>query len=113
MFGFCNTCNDVAKYSNDKGTRKEKPLIDFIADSNNSYLDIEDISFSSNMLEILEALPKDDLSLIMLKYQENYSDEDLATYLNLTVEKVRKKEIEILTLLKNNDNIKVMRKKCD
>lgn len=102
---------DVAKYSNNKGTRKEKPLIDFIADSNNSYLDIEDISFSSNMLEILETLPKDDLSLIMLKYQENYSDEELAYYLNLTVDEVRKKEIEILTLLKNNDSIKVMRKK--
>ena len=102
---------DVAKYSNNKGTRKEKPLIDFIADSNNSYLDIEDISFSSNMLEILETLPKDDLSLIMLKYQENYSDEELAYYLNLTVDEVRKKEIEVLTLLKNNDSIKVMRKK--
>ena len=102
---------DVAKYSNNKGTRKEKPLIDFIADSNNSYLDIEDISFSSNMLEILETLPKDDLSLIMLKYQENYSDEELAYYLNLTVDEVRKKEIEILTLLKSNDSIKVMRKK--
>ena len=86
-------------------------MIDFIADSNNSYLNIEDISFSSNMLEILETLPKDDLSLIMLKYQENYSDEELAYYLNLTVDEVRKKEIEILTLLKSNDSIKVMRKK--
>lgn len=102
---------DVAKYSNDKGTRKEKTLIDFITESNNSDLDLEDASFSSNMLEILETLPKDDLSLIMLKYQENYDDEELASYLNLTVDEVRKKEIEILTLLKNNDNIKVIRKK--
>ena len=43
----------------------------------------------------------------------NNSDEELTCYLNLTVDEVRKKEIEILTLLKNNDNIKVMRKKCD
>ena len=41
----------------------------------------------------------------------NNSDEELAYYLNLTVDEVRKKEIEILTLLKNNDSIKVMRKK--
>ena len=41
----------------------------------------------------------------------NNSDEELTCYLNLTVDEVRKKEIEILTLLKNNDSIKVMRKK--
>ena len=46
----------------------------------------------------------------MLKYQENYSDDELISHFNLTLDEVKQKEIEILSLLKNNDNVKVLRK---
>ena len=100
-----------AKYSRDKGTRKEKSKIDYIADPNNPYEKAENTTFSSDMMQVLSTLSPEDLSLIVLKYQENYNDDDLANYFNLTIDEIRQKEIEILSLLKNNNKIKVMKKK--
>ena len=99
-----------AKYSRDKGTKKEKSKIDYIADPDNPYKKAENTSFSSDMMQVLATLSPEDLSLIMLKYQENYNDDDLANHFNLTIDEIRQKEIEILSLLKNNNKIKVMKK---
>ena len=99
-----------AKYSRDKGTKKEKSKIDYIADPDNPYKKAENTTFSSDMMQVLSTLSPEDLSLIVLKYQENYNDDDLANYFNLTIDEIRQKEIEILSLLKNNNKIKVMKK---
>ena len=99
-----------AKYSNDRGTRNEKSRIDYISDSKNQYDYEENTSFSSDMMKVLSSLSPEDLSFIMLKYQENYSDDELASYFNLTFDELKQKESEILYLLKNNDNVKVLRK---
>ena len=107
------TSLDDAKYLNDKGTRKEKSKLDYIADTNNSFKDNESNSFSSNMMKVLSTLSSEDLSFVMLKYQENYSDEELAQYFNLTLNEVSQKENEIISLLKNNDNVKVLIKSKD
>ena len=101
---------DDAKYSSDKGTRKEKSRIDYISDPNNPYETVKNTSFSSDMMKVLSSLSPEDLSLIMLKYQENYSDEDLSNHFNLTLDEIKQKEIEILSLLKNDDGVKVLRK---
>lgn len=101
---------DDAKYSSDKGTRKEKSRIDYISDPNNPYETTENTSFSSDMMKVLSSLSPKDLSLIMLKYQENYNDEDLSNHFNLTLDEIKQKEIEILSLLKNDDGVKVLRK---
>ncbi len=101
---------DDAKYSSDKGTRKEKSRIDYISDPNNQYETAKNTSFISDMMKVLSSLSPEDLSLIMLKYQENYSDEDLSNHFNLTLDEIKQKEIEILSLLKNDDDVKVLRK---
>lgn len=101
---------DDAKYSSDKGTRKEKSRIDYISDPNNPYETAKNTSFSSDMMKVLSSLSPENLSLIMLKYQENYSDEDLSNHFNLTLDEIKQKEIEILSLLKNDDGVKVLRK---
>ena len=101
---------DDAKYSSDKGTRKEKSRIDYISDPNNPYETAKNTSFSSDMMKVLSSLSPEDLSLIMLKYQESYSDEDLSNHFNLTLDEIKQKEIEILSLLKNDDGVKVLRK---
>lgn len=101
---------DDAKYSSDKGTRKEKSRIDYISDPNNPYETAKNTLFSSDMMKVLSSLSPEDLSLIMLKYQENYSDEDLSNHFNLTLDEIKQKEIEILSLLKNDDGVKVLRK---
>ena len=67
-------------------------------------------SFSSDMMKVLSSLSSEDLALIMLKYQENYNDEDLANYFNLTIDEIKEKEIGILSLLKNNNNVKTIKK---
>ncbi len=102
--------NDV-EYSNDRGTRKEKLRIDYLADPDNPYEKTENTSFSSDMMQVLSTLSSEDLSLVMLKYQENYSDDDLANHFNLTIDEINQKEIEILSLLKNNDNVKSLKKR--
>lgn len=99
-----------AKYSSDKGAKSETSRLDYIADPNNPYEKAENISFSSDMMRVLSSLSSEDLSFIMLKYQENYSDDDLANHFNLTLDGVKQKEIEILSLLKNNDHVKVLRR---
>ncbi len=99
-----------AKYSSDKGTKKEKSRIDYITYSKKQHEKAENTSFSQNMMKVLLSLSPEDLSLIMLKYQENYSDDELTSYFNLTLDEIKQKEMEILSLLKNNDNVKVLRK---
>lgn len=102
--------NNLSLDDYDEGTRNKNLKIDYVADHNNPYERLEKTAFSSNMLEILSNLPTDDLKLIILKYQENYSDDEIASYFNLTVNEIKEKEIKILSLLKNNDNIKEMKK---
>ena len=102
---------DDAKYKSDKGTKKEKSRIEYIPDQQNQYDSIEESSFSSKMMEVLSTLPKEDLSFIMLKFQENYSDEELSDYFNLPLDEIKEKEVRILSLLKDNENIKLLKKK--
>ncbi len=102
---------DDYKYSNDRGTVKGKTRLDYIADPVNPYEKSENISFSQEMMQILSTLSSENLSFIMLKYQENYDDNDLANHFNLTINEIKQKETEILSLLKNNHNAKLMRKK--
>ena len=101
---------DDAKYSSDKGTRKEKSRIDYIADLNNPYENTENVSFSSDMMNVLSSLSQEDLSLIMLKYQEDYNDDELAEYFHLSIDEIKEKEYSILLMLKNSDSIKIMKK---
>ncbi len=101
---------DDAKYSSDKGTRKEKSRIDYIADPNNPFQNTENVSFSSDMMKVLLSLSQEDLLLIMLKYQENYNDDELAEYFHLSIDEIKEKEYSILLMLKNNDSIKIMKK---
>ena len=99
---------DDSRYKDDKGTRKEKARIESIADQNNPY-EKKQSSLSSNMMQVLSALPPDDLTLIMLKYQEDYTEEELSNYFNLTPEEIKEKEERVLSLLRNNKRVKQLR----
>ena len=61
-------------------------------------------------MSILSKLEKEDLNFVILRFQENYSYEELSDYLNMDIEKVKEKEMEILSLLKNNDKVKYLKK---
>lgn len=63
------------------------------------------------MFQALSTLSEEDLSFIMLKYQENYSTSELETHFNLTNEELEAKEMKILSMLKNNDKVKVLNTK--
>ena len=63
------------------------------------------------MFQALSTLSEEDLSFIMLKYQENYSTSELETHFNLTNEELEAKEMKILSMIKNNDKVKVLNKK--
>lgn len=101
---------DDGKYSRDKGTKKEKPRIDYISDPINPYENTDHLSFSSDMMRVLSSLSSDDLSMIMLKYQENYNDNELAEYFHLSIDEIKEKEYSILSSLKNSSNIQILKK---
>ena len=61
------------------------------------------------MMKVLSSLSKEDLSFIMLKYQEDFSDDELASTFNLTIDEIKQKEIEILSLLKKDENLKLLK----
>ena len=101
---------DAPKFSKADETGKGKTRLEYIGNSDNHFDSIDEGNFSSTMLKALSSLPAEDLSFIMLKYQENYSDADLARHFNMTTEEIKGKEDGILLLLKNNNSIKTLRK---
>lgn len=101
---------DDTKYSKDRGTKNEKAMIDYVADPNNPFEDLDSTSFSSTMMQVLSNLPKEDLLFIMLKFQENYTDIELAEHFKINIEGAKEKEIRILSLLKDNPNVQVLKK---
>lgn len=101
---------DDTKYSKDRGTKKAKKLIDSVADSSSPSPQLEDSSFSSTMMQVLSTLPKQDVLFIVLKFQENYTNSELAEYFKMSEEEVRTNELRILSLLKDSPSIKVLKK---
>ena len=101
---------DEAKYSDDRDSKNRKLRIDYVSDTTNPYEELENTSFSEDMMKVLASLSSDDFKFIMLKFQENYSNVELANHFGLTIEEVKQKETEILSMLKNHDSIKVMKK---
>ena len=99
-----------AKYMNDKGTKREKSMIDFVVGSKDLDEIVDRESFGFNMMKALTSLSSDDLSFVILKYQENYNDEELSSYFGLTSDEVKQREIKILISLRNNKNVKLLRK---
>ena len=98
---------DEAKYNGDKNLKNAKTKIEFVSDSSNTY---DNNLFSSNMMKVLSSLSSEDLEFIKLKYQENYSNGELSEYYNLSLEEINQKELNILSLLRNNNNIKLLKK---
>lgn len=93
------------------GKMSNEKIIDYVLDTNNPYFFEEDNNFSDTMLMVLSNLNPKDLEFIVLKYQENYTDEELARYFFISVDDVREKEIEILNLLRQKEDIKKLAKK--
>ncbi len=102
--------NDIV-FSKDKNNKNSKSRIDFIADKKNQYVELEEKTFSSNMLEILSDLPQEDMTFIILKFQENYTDTMLARYFKITIDEVKEREKKILFSLKDNVKDKIIIKK--
>ncbi len=99
---------DSNTVNNDSGNKKITKIDNITCDS--KYYDKDD-SFSMEMMQVLETLEAKDLEFIMLKYKEDYSYDELATHFKLSIEDIKLKEREILSLLKNNDKVKVMKLK--
>jgi len=97
---------DQNKFLNEKNARHETPRIDYVTKSNSLYKSHEKTLFGSDMMNALSSLSQEDLTFVILKYQENYSDDDLAIYFNLTLDEIKDKELEILSLLRSNEKIK-------
>ena len=87
--------------------KNSKTLLDEIADSQKQNNTLS----NPNIKEALETLSEENLYFTILRYQEEYSIEELASHFHMTVKEVKEKEIEILSLLKDNTKIKVMQKR--
>jgi DNA-directed RNA polymerase specialized sigma24 family protein len=100
---------DEPVFSDDKENKATKTRIDYIEAKNTE----EDTSFSIDMMNVLSTLSKEDLSFVVLKYQENYNNEELAKHFKISLDEVKEKDIRILSLLRNNDDIKILKKETD
>lgn len=98
------------KYSSDKGNKNGKVLIDYIADTKSRTPEFDEMSFGTEMMKCLSKLSDTDMTFIILRFQENYQDNELAEYFHMSIEEVKEKELSILTSLKNNDDIKRLKK---
>lgn len=101
-----STSLDNFKFSDNKN----KKIIDTIADPNNQFEELDNSVFSSTMMQALSNLSQENVLFIMLKFQENYTDNELAEYFKINIDEVKEKEVEILSLLKDNSNIHVLKK---
>lgn len=82
-------------------------LNDLIADNNEEieFVNLENNQFSDNMLRVLSNLEQASLNFILLRFQEDYSYEDLATFYKISVEEVKNMEDEILAQLRNSTDL--------
>lgn len=101
-----STSLDNSQFSDNKN----KKMIDSIADPNNQFEDLDSSMFSSTMMQVLSSLTQENVLFIMLKFQENYTDNELAEYFKINIDEVKEKEIKILSLLKDNPSVQVLKK---
>ena len=89
--------------------RDEKSIMDFIP--NPEKLCEENNAVNIELLNALSSLSSDDLKFVILKYQEKYTDKDLALHFNLSLDEVKEKDIKLLYLLQKKENVKILTKK--
>lgn len=99
---------DETPFNSEKGNRNTKTRLDYIEDK--GYNKINKSEFSEQMMRILKTLSQEDFSFVILKFQEEYSDEELANYFEISLEEVKEKEISILTMLKNKESIQKLQR---
>jgi len=83
----------------------EGELIDLIKNPNDGFEVLNEEGFSKKVLKSLSKLSKGEYTFVMLRFKENYSYEELAEILNVSVEKIIKKEKSILKRLKEDKYI--------
>ncbi len=101
---------DDAKYGKDRDNSKKRLLIDTIADESATIESNEPISFGESIMTVLSSFDENDLRFIILKYQENYTNEELSEILHMSQEEIEKKDESILSSLRENEGIKMMKK---
>lgn len=99
---------DSPQFNIEKENKNAKSKLDYIKGDFNV---IENKGgFSKRMMAILKTLSEDDLNFIILKFQEEYSNQELAQYFHISIDEVKEKEFSILSMLKDNENIKSLKK---
>jgi len=79
----------------------DSEIIDFIKSKENGVERLfKEDDFSEDTLKLLSKLSKPEYKFMMLRYKENYTYEELANMFNVSIEKVIKKEKNILKRLK-------------
>lgn len=106
----CILLNQLQYNSTKKSNHSEK--IDYIKGNLINGITSQ-TSFSEEMMSILKELNEDDFNFVILKFQEQYDNEELANYFNISINEVIEKENLILTCLRNNDKVKVLRRKLN
>lgn len=101
---------DDAKYGKDRDNNKKRLLIDTIEDENSTIENQEQLGFGNSIMNALSNLDENDLRFIVLKYQENYTNEELSEILHISEEEIIQKDADILSNLRENESIKMMQK---
>lgn len=86
---------------------KKREKIDDIAAP---IISVDPTYFSDEMLAIITKLSSREQSYVILKFQQLYEDEEIAKYLNISLEEVQILGEQVLAKLRDNDAIKLMKK---
>lgn len=101
---------DDVQYSKDRGNKNAKSMIKSVTYPYSLDKNLDTLSFSSNMSQVLSALSQEDFLFVILKFQEDYTEYELANYFKITIDEVKEKEFRILSLLRKNPNILKLKK---
>lgn len=99
---------DKEAYDDETGEDIKERII--IPSINSSHSD-EKPQFGPEMVSILSQLEDEDRNLLVLKFQERLSDEELASILNMELDEVKEKQENLLSSLRGNDKVKSLKYK--
>ena len=94
----------------DIGENKKEKKLDLVASKPLR----RDEAFSEEMLEIIKAFPKEEIQFLLLRFQENFSYEELAERFGVLISDIQEKERAILNKIKEslyqNENSLILKK---
>lgn len=106
-----NASLNDSKFSKDRNEKNTTTKIEDIAAPNDIFSNSLESSFSEEVVQALSCLSEEDFLFVHLRFQENYSEFELAEYFDINIKEVKSREATILSLLKDTPKLQTLNSK--